>query len=106
MEKKDIEHLAQLARIELSEEEKELLLKDTERILDFVNQVSALDLPRAESSAEARVGAVYNVMRSDGAAEGEPRQGREPHERGMYTDELLAAAPDTERGYVKVDKIL
>lgn len=93
MEIKDIESLAALARIELTEDEKQSLLKDIEEILSFVDQVQEVDV---DMSAEGRLGIPHNVMREDG----------EPHEKGVYTRALLKAAPRTKDGYVKVKNIL
>lgn len=90
---KDIEKLAQLARIELSGEEKQALLKDVDEILAFVSQVQEVV---TEDRAEERVGDIHNVMRDDA----------EPHESGVYTEELLEEVPKTEDGYVKVKRIL
>lgn len=93
MEKQEIEALAALARIGLTEDEKSALLKDAEEILTFVGKVQAADAGR---DAQERLGVPHNVMRDDG----------DPHESGAYTKALLAAAPSTERGYVKVKNIL
>ena len=93
MQKKDIEHLATLSRIELTEKEKERLAGDITHILEYV---SAVDEIVAETGIEKRVGALSNVMRED----------TDPHEPGMYTEELLNAAPERDGRYVKVKKIL
>jgi aspartyl-tRNA(Asn)/glutamyl-tRNA(Gln) amidotransferase subunit C len=93
MDKKEIEHLAQLARIGLTDEEKENLLKDAEEILAFVDTVQEVEV---DMRAEERLGTPHNVMRDDG----------EPHESGIYTEKLLKAAPAREGNYIKVKKIL
>jgi aspartyl/glutamyl-tRNA(Asn/Gln) amidotransferase C subunit len=93
MEKKDIEHLAKLARIELNDKEAEALSLDISNILGYVSVVS--DLASA-SSGEKRVGPLHNVFREDG----------EPHEGGLYTEKLLNEAPERDGQYVKVKKIL
>jgi len=71
--KEDIENLAELARLELTEEETSNLQKDISNILDYVSQLSAPTKSSASLqgirgwSAENSVGApvVYNVMRED-----------------------------------------
>ena len=45
MEIKDIEKLAELAKIELTQEEKEHLLSDMESSLGYVKQIQEVDLP-------------------------------------------------------------
>jgi len=93
MEIKDIEHLAALARIGLSEDEKKKLLKDADGILRFVEIVQEVV---TEDSTEERVGILRNVMRED----------TKPHDSGIYTKALLGEAPYTHDGYIKVKKIL
>lgn len=93
MELSDIKKLAELARLEISDEEQEKLLKEMDSILGYVSQVKEVT---ADMGAVSVADIVRNVMREDG----------EPHETGLYTDELLAEAPSSERGYVKVKNIL
>jgi len=93
MEIKDIEKLAQLARVDLTDEEKKDLLKDTDEILAFVDQIKEVVI---EDKAEARADILRNVMRED----------QNPHESGIFTEDLLAQAPYREENYVKVKKIL
>ena len=88
----DVEKLAQLARIDISEGEKEELLNDLRGILDYIDQVRAVSVDIGEREA----GEVRNVMREDA----------NPHESGVYTEKILASAPATENGYVKVKQIL
>ncbi|MBI2121057.1 MAG: Asp-tRNA(Asn)/Glu-tRNA(Gln) amidotransferase subunit GatC [Parcubacteria group bacterium] len=91
--KEDIEKLADLARIEVEEGERERLRSSMEGILDYVSEVGKI----SDSSASAPdLGTLRNVFREDG----------EPHEGGAYTDSVLKNAPDTEGGYIKVKKIL
>ena len=92
MDIKDIEKLAELSRIEMSDEEKEKILGEMDAILDFVNQIqnSKIDI------TEKGVGEVRNVMREDCGA----------HESGKYTEDILREAPKTRGGYVEVKKIL
>lgn len=92
LEQKDIAKLAALARIDISSEEQKSLLAEIQSILKYVEQVQ--DVKAAEGPREA--GAHRNVMRGD----------TNPHESGIHTDMLLAEAPGTENGYVKVKKIL
>jgi aspartyl-tRNA(Asn)/glutamyl-tRNA(Gln) amidotransferase subunit C len=91
----DIEHLAKLSRIELSESDTEGLTKDIESILGYVDQLKEiqtdLDVKRPSDG-----GLVKNVLREDG----------ESHESGIYTDEILKEAPSVEDGFVKVKNIL
>lgn len=92
IEIKDIEHLATLARVEISDHEKEGLRHDIEEILSFVSQIK--EVAGGESTLE--VGMLHNVLRDD----------RTPHEVGMFTEDLLSVAPVREGDKVVVKKIL
>lgn len=93
MNPQDIENLAKLARMELSEAEKASLASDMKNILAFVDQIKEADI---DMDAEDRLGPVYNVFRSD----------ENPHESGIHTEALVSAAPAREDDFIKVKKIL
>lgn len=93
MTPEEIEKLATLARMELSADEKASLVTDMQNILGFIDSIKEADV---EMNAEARLGSVANVFRAD----------ENPHEGGMHTDTVLAAAPESKDGFVKVRKIL
>jgi aspartyl-tRNA(Asn)/glutamyl-tRNA(Gln) amidotransferase subunit C len=90
--KKDIENLANLARIRLSEEEKESLAKDVDSILVYVDQIKSSPIGDFKPSA----GVVKNVMREDVVM----NTSAEDRER------LLDEAPKREGDFVAVKKIL
>ena len=92
MELKDIEKLAELSRIEMSQEEKEKILNDMDSILGFIDQIQNAKVDITEREA----GEVRNIMRED----------ENPHESGMYTDDILREVPKVRDGYVEVKKIL
>ncbi len=92
IELKDVEHLAGLARISISDSEKELLRHDLEEILEYVSQVKDV----ATKTGIPSVGELRNVMRED----------EEPHEASMFTEALLRAAPSREGNRLLVKKIL
>jgi aspartyl-tRNA(Asn)/glutamyl-tRNA(Gln) amidotransferase subunit C len=91
IEKKDIEKLALLARIEVSEEEKEALAQSIESILGYVGQVTSIS-----ETAATELPVLRNVMREDEIRHGE----------GEYTEALLGNAPARDGNYVEVKKIL
>ncbi len=91
MEKEDILHLGRLARISISEEEAESLMKDIPSVLEYVSTVNEIAaMPVKEP------GPVHNVFRAD-----EPTT-----EPGVYRDALLAEAPASDRNMLVVKKIL
>ncbi len=90
---KEIEKLATLSRLTLTEDEKQSFQKDIGSILDYVGQLEKVTV---SSDALPKVGDTYNVLRED-VVRNNP---------GSYTEDLLKAAPSSQDGYVKVKKIL
>lgn len=90
---KEIEKLAELSRLELSQQEKEAFQKDMDSILGYVDQVKKVS---GSVSTEKKAGLVHNVMRED----------KNPHESGIYTETLISASPKRDGNYLKVKKIL
>ena len=93
LEKNDIQKLAGLARIRISEDELLGLEKDFEGILAYISQI--------QKAAEGALGedtgnGLRNVFRED----------ENPHESGIHTEALLAQTPKREENYLKVKKIL
>ncbi len=93
LEIKDIEHLAKLARIELSENEKKSLLKDIGSILGYVSQIKDV---ASTMSEEKKAGEHRNVTRLD----------ENPAESGKNTKDIVADMPESQDNYLKVKKIL
>ncbi len=93
MEKKDIEHLAKLSRIALTDTETDALAKDITSILGYVSEIEEI---AGKVEGEKKVGALFNVMREDS----------NPHEPGIYTEDLLKLAPLRDGQYLKVKKII
>lgn len=90
--KQDVEHVALLARLELSEEETELYTKQLNDILEYANklqQVNTDDVPPT-----MHVLPIQNVFREDQVGE------------HMANEVALANAPDTEGNFIKVPKIM
>lgn len=93
MEISDIQHLAKLSRIKISDEEAGHIKKDIESVLDYVSVVNDIT---ADAGITKKVGAVYNVFRPDEVK----------NETGGETETLLAEAPERDGNYLKVKKIL
>ena len=92
LKREDIDHLATLARLSLSEEEKEEFPKQLEAILAYVGEVSKVT---TKEDTVPRIGALRNVMREDS----DVRPG------GEFTAAIIENAPHKEDGYVKVQQI-
>lgn len=89
----EIEHLASLARIKLTPEEKESLRTEVESIIGYVDE---LKKAHVALDAQGRVGTVKNVMRSD-----IPSPCAE-----SVRERLLSEAPDREGDFIAVKKII
>ncbi len=90
--KEEIEKLADLARIELTEKEKADLAGDIGSILKYVDQIKEAGGKPTERIKEP----VRNVLRADAGA----------HESGAHTDALVAEFPKKGGNSLKVKKIL
>ena len=92
IEKKDVEYVAWLARLELSEEEKEKFTRQLGQVLEHAEKIKSLDTEDVEPTSHAI--AMKNVMRKD---EMRPC---------LSQDEALSNAPSREGGYFKVPRII
>ncbi len=88
---KDVEHVAKLARLELTEEEKELYTKQLGDVLKYVDQMNEVDTSNVKPMAQ--VVDIVNVMREDKVVYEQTKE------------ELMANAPEEENGFFKVPKI-
>lgn len=90
--KADVEHVANLARLELTEEEKETYTQQLNQILDYAERLNQLDT--SSVAPTAHVLPLKNVFREDKA------------EQVMTNEEALANAPAAEKGFFRVPKIV
>jgi aspartyl-tRNA(Asn)/glutamyl-tRNA(Gln) amidotransferase subunit C len=88
----DVEHVARLARLALTQEELDALTGDLGAILEHAAQVSALDTVGVEPTAHPLP--LANVTRPDVVRP------------GLDREEVLAAAPAVEDGRFRVPRIL
>ena len=88
----DVEHVAALSRLALTDDEIEQLTGELGAILDYAAEVSALDT--ADVPPTAHPLPLVNVFRPD-----DPRP-------GLDRDEVLAQAPAAEDGQFRVPRIL
>jgi aspartyl-tRNA(Asn)/glutamyl-tRNA(Gln) amidotransferase subunit C len=93
LEIKDIEKLAKLARIQLTQEEMEKLLKEVDPILGYVAQLKEVV---STVSEEKVAGELRNITREDA----------NPTITGVNTKVIVENMPDSQDNYLKVEKIL
>lgn len=94
MDKIGIKKLAELSRLKLSEteiDEYQEKISDILKYIDSLKEATAGKMDLVMGNLENR-----NVLRED----------QNPHEGGIYSDDLLAASPDRKDNFVKVKKIL
>lgn len=88
----EVEHVARLARLELSGAEKERMRRELDGILSYIDKLRALDTTGVEPTSHAVP--LTNVLRDDVEKPSLPR------------DEMLANAPDTHRDLFRVPRII
>jgi len=87
-----IDSLASLARLDLPDRERALLVRDVSRILAYFAQLDEIDLEE-EGSGEDET-ATLEELRPDRVGESLPRE------------KLLRDAPDSEDGFFRVPKVI
>lgn len=89
----DIEKLATLSRLKLTDEEKGQFQKEIGSILSYIDQIKKAS---GNIKEESIVSDHINIMRDDVVT----------RTKGEYTEELLKLAPKRDGNFVKVKKIL
>lgn len=89
--KEQVEHVAMLARLEFSDEEKEKYTAQLSSILEHIEKLSELDT--ADVPPTAHVLPIKNVFREDKVGQ------------HLSNEEVLQNAPDQEDGSFRVPKI-
>ncbi|HAK61098.1 MAG TPA: Asp-tRNA(Asn)/Glu-tRNA(Gln) amidotransferase subunit GatB [Nitrospiraceae bacterium] len=90
--KQEVEHVAKLARLELSEQEMTLYTGQLSDILTYIEKLNELDTSKVE--ATSHVLDIKNVMRDDVPA------------ACLTQEQALANAPDKDAGHYRVPKII
>jgi aspartyl/glutamyl-tRNA(Asn/Gln) amidotransferase C subunit len=89
--REEVEHIAKLARLELTEVETEKMQRDLSAILDYFDLLKKAPRIKAETSAEKR----GNELRKD-----------EVVSNYDVAEKLIETAPDKKEDYIKVKAIL
>jgi aspartyl-tRNA(Asn)/glutamyl-tRNA(Gln) amidotransferase subunit C len=90
--KVDIEKVARLARLQLSEEEKETFGRQLEQILGYMEQLNRLDTSGVEPTSHAIP--VFNAFREDETKPSYPKK------------DVMEIAPSEEEGFFRVPRII
>jgi aspartyl-tRNA(Asn)/glutamyl-tRNA(Gln) amidotransferase subunit C len=89
---KDVEHVAKLARLELSDQEKQTFTEQMNAILKYADQLNQLNTDHVEPTSHPVP--LVNVMREDISKPSLP------------IDKVMLNAPDEEDGQIKVPAVL
>ena len=92
MQLEDIKNLAEMARLDMTEEELKNMANEFDPILAYVGQVKEV----SELSDETPEYILTNVMRDDIST----------NKTGEHTDKILEEMPDKKDGFLKVKQIL
>lgn len=90
--KKEVEYVARLARLALSEAEKEKMTAQMDSILQYMDKLNKLDTKNVEPTSH--VLPLNNVWREDKIVPSPTRE------------EMLANAPEQAEGFYKVKKVI
>lgn len=92
IDRETVDHVARLARLALSDDEREHLREQLSAILEHINVIGEADTSAV--SASAHILPMTNVMATDASRPSTP------------PDELLANAPSREDGYYRVRAVM
>lgn len=93
IDKKKVEEIAYLARLNLSEKDVEKYQKELSAILGYIETIQKVDTKNVEPTAQ--VTGLSDVWRVD-----------KKHPSKLSRDEVLSNAPERQDGYIKVKPVL
>lgn len=88
----EVRKIAELARIEISEQEVEKFQKELSLVLEYASELSKVDTEGVEEISQ--VTGLMNVMRED------------KPEESPIRDDLIKLFPESKDGYLKIKSIL
>jgi len=91
LKKEDVEHIAQLSRIEFTDEKKEKFTEEISAILDYVDELETAPTENVETISQ--ISGLKNIARIDEVAESLPNE------------KVLLNAPEKHDGFIKVRKV-
>ena len=94
--KHEVEHIAKLARLGLTEKEVKKMQKELSKILDYIEKLKEVDISKVEPTSHSIL--IENVMREDIE--------KIPNSKFQIPKKLIDLAPETKEGYLKTKPIL
>ena len=95
MQLEEVKKLANMMRMEISDEEALSIGSDMDAVIHYIDQLKEVPISARSFLAEDR-GILFNIAREDEVA----------NDTGNYTEKILAEVPDREGDFVKVKKVL
>ena len=89
---RDVEYVAKLAKLKLSEAEKRKFQKELDKIITYIDQLNQVDTENVPPTSH--VIPMENVLREDKV------------KSSLTQEEALANAPDKKDGYFRVPKVI
>ncbi len=105
---KDVAYVADLANLELTEEERARMVRDLNSILDYVDRLNQLDTSKVEPMAQVsdRYGVDTSKQGSDRFAYANREDILEGLRKSLPHEEALQNAPDADEQFFKVPKVI
>ena len=97
IDKKQVEHIAELSRINLSDKEKEKFSKELSQILDYFEKLKEVNTENV--SPISQVTGIKNVLRED------EEEKIEKQKRDKRRENILKNVPRKEGEYIKVKSV-
>ena len=105
---KDVAYVADLANLDLTDEERSAMLRDLNSILDYIDRLNELDT--ADVPPMAQVSDRYGVDEAKQGSERFAYASRDDVLEGLRKslphDEALANAPDADEAFFRVPKVI
>ena len=92
LSREEVEHVARLARLSITEEEVKIFRQQLSDILTYIGKLNELDTSKVEPTSH--VLDIQNVFREDHVTP------------GLSREDALAGAPEQEEGFFRVPKII
>lgn len=105
---KDVAYVADLANLELTDDERAGMLRDLNSILEYVDRLNELDTSDVPPMAQVsdRYGVDKTMQGSDRFAYASREDVREGLRKSLPHEEALANAPDADEEFFQVPKVI
>ena len=105
---KDVSYVAELANLELTDDERKAMLRDLNSILEYIDRLNELDTSNVPPMAQVsdRYGVDQSKQGSDRFAYANREDVLEGLRKSLPHDEALANAPDADENFFRVPKVI